>query len=62
MMPVGRAAGEVPTMTNNSPNDSSLTTGCESVAYRAGRVHSWLEPVLRQSSAAEHAYAFKGRL
>lgn len=41
--------------------DAALRTQCEAAAHRASRIQMWLEPVLRDSKAAELAYAFKGR-
>jgi ppGpp synthetase/RelA/SpoT-type nucleotidyltranferase len=46
---------------NGNETKSNLKDECDLVAYRAGRVHQWLEPLLRGSAAAEHAYSFKGR-
>ncbi len=42
-------------------SEPALKTECEFAVYRAGVVHSWLDPILRRSLAAERAYAFKGR-
>lgn len=47
-------------------DDEHLKMECRDAAYRAGRVHEWLEPLLKDSvlkdrAAAERPYAFKDR-
>jgi ppGpp synthetase/RelA/SpoT-type nucleotidyltranferase len=46
---------------NDKETTSKFKDECDLVAFRAGRVHQWLEPLLQESAAAEHAYSFKGR-
>lgn len=41
--------------------EDRLMTDCQAAAFRAGRVHAWLDPLLRGSLAAKNAYTFKGR-
>jgi ppGpp synthetase/RelA/SpoT-type nucleotidyltranferase len=48
--------------TGKRDGDQGLKGLCESAAYRAGCVHDWLAPLLKDSAAAKRAYAFKGRV
>lgn len=44
-----------------SENDS-LMEECRAVAYRAGEIHKWLTPVMREEPLAKRAYSFKDRV
>lgn len=51
---------------DSGKDDERLKRECREAAYNAGRVHDWLEPLLRDSvlkdrAAAERPYAFKDR-
>jgi len=48
--------------TDTDDGDHNLKERCQSAAYRARHVHEWLAPLLKDSAAAKHAYAFKDRV
>lgn len=52
----------MPDTNTNTGSIGELIEECEALAYRASRIHAWLDPVLRDSPAAGRAYAFKDRL